>query len=156
MTENCSLSNGGMMRRSIRCGAAGAIALVLCGCDELPKARLFNNTGRTVQLHYLDEGRDAVVDIKQGEGFKSIWAYGADKHFGLSGGGCRRAYTWPEMGVNHPFESYDYKYPVRAQIEPDFTIQLLPDAAEAVAPINSLRGMQRGGFPLRPRKTMCP
>ena len=132
--------------------AAVPMSWLLCACDTLPHARVFNGTGAPITLHIDDGGMKHDVRLANGEA-RIVMAYGDPLE--IVAGNCRDTYIWPPMSLNFPFELYKDGYPVAVQVQPDRLIYLLPYRTKSVAPSGSFKSIQAHGFPLRPTRSDC-
>lgn len=145
-----------------RIGAAwwGAAALLLGGCyDQFATVKVVNNSGRPVEL--LEGGREDPRRVAPGATSKQFTAWGEGRRLDVRSGGCVYQYRFPEMGVNFPWRKpggepdYDSRYPVKVQLEPDFSLQLQPQDSFGPAPGSVLKAAQAHGFPLEPVRKTC-
>jgi hypothetical protein len=129
----------------------------LTGCyDVIGEVRVFNHSGQTVVLK-LTQGRRQARDYPVPDGKSHrVRLFPERGGYRMTAGGCDYTYRFAGMQVNHPFGGYDYAYPVNVQIEPDFTLQLLPYKTKAVVPAAQLGAMSKPGFPLKPASKTCP
>jgi len=129
----------------------------LCGCDYVGHMVLVNNTGRDakVVVEHIEPEEPVAFSLRKGEVSKGFFAPGEVDWMRITVQGCEYSYHTPRFGLNYPFEPYEYTYPVMTQIEPDFTIYLLPSGAGAAAPVETLAKVQQCGFPVRPLATTC-
>jgi hypothetical protein len=120
--------NSGTKRRSPGIASTFAIAAALgaslAGCDTLPHARVINNTGAPVLLHFDDGGVIGEARLGKGES-RTVMAYGDEPGLGVKTADCTRLYRWPHMSLNFPFEVYKDGYPITVQVQPDMRIYLL-------------------------------
>ena len=139
-----------MKMRKLLLMALGS-ALGLGGCSFKLEIALFNNASRAVTVRAdgrglaLERGR-FVQFYYPGEGQRWI--------FRLSTAECEYVYQVPRSLEHYPW-SPGSNGPLKAQVEPDFTIYLLPPAANEVGTVSGYSSLQQDGFPLHPASTSC-
>ena len=151
------------VRLSVNACIAALACVALCACDELPNARLVNNSGATVVV-VEKAGADGSrkLELALGVTSKRLVAYGTGRRFDIVSGACVYSYAFPPMGVNFAWRTQDgsepdYKsgYPIGAQLEPDFRVYLLPATAKGTLTRAKLDAVQGHGFPLKPSSKTC-
>jgi len=139
-----------------------AVAALLAACDTMPNLRLYNGTGRALDLGIAKGERPFKTFHLQPDEATRIWnIYGPALR--LHADGCDRRYDLPFMDVNYPWRladgqpDYGETYPVEVRLEPDFTLSLLSRPPKKVAGSASARasGVQAHSFPLRPISKTC-
>lgn len=136
---------------------ATLVSILLAGCyDVVGEVQVFNHSGQTVVLE-LTQGRRLARDypITDGES-RRVHLFQERGGYRMAAGGCDYTYRFARMEMNHPFGEYDYAYPVNVQIEPDFTLWLLPDKTKTVVSTALLGAVSKPGFPLKPVSKTCP
>jgi hypothetical protein len=73
----------------------------------------------------------------------------------LSAAGCDVTYLPPHY-PKYPVRPHSYNDPVKARIEPDLAIYLVPPETKVVSNVNFSASLQTEGFPLRPSSRTCP
>lgn len=149
------------MNRGQSIAALLAGASMLAGCDTAPNIRLYNGVGRALDLQITKGADDSRHAQLAAGGSARIWnIYGPD--FRLTTEGCDRRYSLPYMTWNYPWRrrddsepDYEYPYPVKVQLAPDFTLYLMPHRAKAPIPLEGIREVQAHGYPLRPTSVTC-
>ncbi len=146
-----------MSSRSLVLGLGASLGLAGC-YDVYGELQVYNHTGQTIVLN-------RVKAIQYGTKSKPLALADGGRarvHLAIergplkvSAGGCEYAYRFAPMRMNLPFGDYDYPYPVSAQIEPDFSIHLLPHGATKASPTEELGAASRPGFPLKPVDRTC-
>jgi len=144
------------LRRALPAVLAVSTGVLLSGCwDQLPVARLTNNTGSPIVL-LIEPGlkTERGIDLETGA-TKKLLAYGRNNAFGVELAGCQYIYRFPSMGVNFPFEPYKGSYPVIVQVQPDLGVYILPSKAEVPAAAEVFENRQHHDFPMRPIAKRC-
>lgn len=136
----------------MRGGIILILAGVLAGCIMLPRVTLFNNTGAPLVL-YFAKGEDGVRKVKLWPGQSRTFRY---PEAGISDGACMYRYDYPDWSYNSPDWDLRYGYPIKVQVEPDFSLHILPGSARKVRSVEGLEIYHQLGFPLRPTKKTCP
>jgi hypothetical protein len=129
---------------------SGAV-LAIAGCSLTLQISLFNDTGQAIRVN--SEGHGITVE----PGLSAMLKYPGDEQnwmLHLSTATCDYAYQVARK-LDHFRPPPGQDVPVKAQVERDFSIYLLPLAATAVAPIEQLGAIQRDGFPLHPSSKAC-
>jgi hypothetical protein len=129
----------------------GFAVLVLVGCSLKLEVALFNNSGKEMVAH-ADRS-----EIPLGKGVFVKFYYPGEAQqwtFRLSTRQCEYVYLAPKSLEHYPWPSGS-REPLKAQVEPDFSIHLLPPTANGVRVISEHAALQQDGFPLHPVSTSC-
>ena len=125
--------------------------IVLVGCSLKLQVALFNNTGERVTVRTeskiiaIDAGQSAQFDYP---GEEQNWT------LQLSTAACDYAYHVPKTLDHYPRPSVSNGL-LKAQVEGNFGVYLLPPTATVPASIAGLESLQQDGFPLRPTSSNC-
>ena len=131
--------------------AAIAMLLLTSSCSLKLKVTLFNDSGRRLVVH-SESG-----EIPLNESASATFFYpGTSQRWmlRLSTPQCEYAYQVPSSLEHYPVSS-GTREPLKAQVEPDLSIYLLPPAASGVGVITEYGALQNDGFPLRPVSSSC-
>lgn len=129
----------------------GFAALVLAGCSLKLEVALFNNSGKELVVH----ADKSEIPIGKGEFAKFYYPGEAQRWtFRLSTRQCEYVYEAPRSLEHYPWPSGS-REPLKAQVEPDFSIHLLPPEANSVNVVAEHAALQQDGFPLHPVSTSC-
>lgn len=123
----------------------------LASCSLRLQVELFNDAGETVMVH--SEGKHLAIVAGQ----SSQFGYpGEDEKWTLrvSTTACDYTYAVPRTLEHYPW-SAGSAGTLKAQIEQDMSVYLLPPTASAVTPISGVGALQQDGFPLHPATTVC-
>lgn len=119
----------------------------LSGCSRYLQVMLLNGTDTAVTLQLfrrslaIEPGRSATfVYPQQPEGW-TIHLSAAQRDY---------VYEVPRS-LDHYLWQPDDPRPLKAQLDRDFAIYLLPRDAAAVADVSRFAGLQQDGFPLHPQ-----
>ncbi|OOG37303.1 hypothetical protein B0B52_18350 [Polaromonas sp. A23] len=127
------------------------VVTALNGCSLKLQIALFNNVGEllTVRLNdkniAVESGQFAQFDYP---GDAQMWM------IRLSVGKCEYVYQVPKTLEHYPWSS-DKKGPLKAQIERNFDIFLLPPQTTAMGVVAKFGNLQQDGFPLHPVSKIC-
>lgn len=127
------------------------IAIGLGGCSVKLRVDLFNNTGALVTL--LTDDKNIVV----GSGLFKEFNYPGEAQkwmLKLSTAGCEYTYQVPRALDHYPWTPGS-NGPLKAQVERDLSIYLLPPSATEAAPVAGFDSLQQDGFPLHPVSKSC-
>ncbi|HTQ13355.1 MAG TPA: hypothetical protein VMH86_05705 [Rhizomicrobium sp.] len=125
--------------------------LALAGCSLKLQVALFNGAGEAVTVKM--EGKNIAIE----PGRSGEFDYPGDEQnwmLHLSTAACDYAYQVPRTLEHYP-SSPGSNGPLKAQVERDFSIYLLPPSATAVASVAGLGSPQQDGFPLHPVSKNC-
>ena len=146
----------------MRLGQCAVIALAcggLAGCQAPIEIRVHNATGAVVDLLPIQyDGWPRTLHIKPG---RSARRSATESKLIVATAGCRAHYLLPEMGSTFPWtipgqgKDESYPYPVEVQLEPDFTLYLLPPRSERTLPVEWLKTRQAHGYPVKPKSLTC-
>jgi hypothetical protein len=129
------------------------ISTVALACCSLKlQLALFNDTGEIVTVKM--EGKSIAI----GPGRSGEFDYPGDEQnwtLRLSTAACDYAYQVPRTLEHYP-SSLGSDRPLKAEVERDFSIHLLPPSATAVGSVAELGSLQQDGFPLHPVSKSCP
>lgn len=126
-------------------------SVVLAGCSLKLQVALFNDAGEAVTVKM--EGANIAIE----SGRSGQFDYPGDEQnwmLHLSTATCDYAYQVPKILEHYPLSSGS-NGPLKAQVERDFSIYLLPPAATAIASVAGLGSLQQDGFPLHPVSKNC-
>ncbi|MEJ0059631.1 MAG: hypothetical protein WDM79_08710 [Terricaulis sp.] len=153
---------------------SGAGALMLTGCSYSLGLAVLNNCGHRIELLNVSnaENPDAVPEAR-------TWAwqrrepiyiepgdvsglYGAPKWGGsllvrIDAGGCRRRYrviNAPDTYIAR-LQPIGRPHDVVLQIEPDFSLHLIPEGTRTPVDVTDYASWQEAGFPIRPYEEDC-
>jgi hypothetical protein len=128
-------------------------SVILVACSPVLHITLFNNTGAALELHAADE--NTVIAPNQFSEFRYPWD--SNRVFRLASGGCEYLYDVPLELPDYAAGPNDPKFGrgVQAQVEKDFSINILPSFYAADAPASGETVLHRDGFPLRPVSRVC-
>jgi hypothetical protein len=150
--------------RAVKTVGLAFMSAGLAACyDELPNARLTNNSGHAIVV-VEKAGADGARRIAIAHGVRSgrIVAYGTGRRFDILSEGCTYSYVFPAMGVNYAWRTadgsrpdYSSHFPVLAQVEPDFQIYLVPPGTTTALTAAQLARAQGHRFPLKPISKAC-
>jgi hypothetical protein len=129
------------------------IAALICitACSQPLELLLFNNTPNPIDVHLLRK------NIAIGPGASARFKYPATNEewtLRLSAAGCEVTYLPPHY-PKYPFGPHPYNVPLKAQVEPDLVIYLVPPDTKAVSEVSLSASLQAEGFPLRPSSRAC-
>ena len=143
-----------VVKSSIKSACLGLATLIcITGCSQALQLQLFNNTSGSIEVHLsrktitIDSGASARFKYPAtNEGWTLV----------LSASGCEVKYLAPHY-PKYPFGSHPYDVPLKAQIEPDLAIHLVPPETKVVYDnVNAFVSLQTEGFPLQPSLRACP
>ncbi|MBN9557193.1 MAG: hypothetical protein J0I26_06635 [Alphaproteobacteria bacterium] len=126
-------------------------SVALVGCSLKLQVALFNDAGEAVTVKM--EGKSVAIEPGQSGQFD----YPGDEQnwmLRLSTATCDYVYQAPKTLEHYPLPSGS-DAPLKAQVEGDFSIYLLPPSATAVAAVAGVRSLQQDGFPLHPMSKSC-
>jgi len=126
-------------------------APVLAGCSLKLQVALFNDAGEAMTVKL--EGKSVVIE----PGRSGEFDYPGDRQnwtLHLSVAACDYTYQVPRTLDHYP-SSPGTNGPLKAQVERDFSIYLLPPSATTVASVAGLGSLQQDGFPLHPVSKNC-
>ena len=160
MRESIKLTDDGARgsRRWV-VGAVCAWAIVgAVGCSVPLDMILFNGTSGPISVHLWK--RTLVIEPEKSARFHYPQTDGRSNEpwwpLRISAEGCEIVYEPPSPRlIQHvPRPPHPWS-PMKAQIESDQTIYLLPWEAKNIADVASLRSIQMDGFPLRAKSRSC-
>jgi hypothetical protein len=128
-----------------------ALAIALFSCSLRLQIVLFNNTTEVVAVK--TEGKNIIIEPKKSAQFD----YPGDEQnwmLHLQTSACDYTYAVPKALEHYPW-SLDSNTGLKAQIEENFGLYLLPPVASAVGSAADLGSIQTDGFPLRPVLKNC-
>ena len=130
---------------------AAAMAILLVGCSIRLELVLFNNSSKVVVAH-LERGSVTMATGAFGRFFYpgeiERWK------LKLTTSNCDYTYDVPRSLEHYPWplrRGEDFK----AQLEPDFSIYLLPPTATGTSVVADFPAWQQDGFPLHPVSSTC-
>jgi len=132
-----------------------AMLTMVSACSLKLKILLFNNTRDPVAVHLWKR----VVVIAPGKSARfnypepNEWTL---RTLRISTAGCDVSYVVPSDLQHIPWPPPGHYSPLKAQLEPDLTIFLLPWQTESITSVASLGSAQFDGFPLQPKSRSCP
>jgi hypothetical protein len=142
-----------VVRTLIKHLCVGFASLICCtACSQALQLMLFNNTSSAIEVHLL--GKNVAI----GPGSSARFKYPATNEewtLRLSASGCELTYLPPHY-PKYPFGPHPYNVPLKAQVEPDLAIFLVPPDTKAVSDVSLSASLQVQGFPLRPSSRTCP
>ena len=123
----------------------------LAGCSLKLQVALFNNADQALTVKM--EGTNVVVEPSRSGEFDYP---GDEQHWQLhlSTASCDYVYQVPRTLDHYP-ASPDSNEPLKAQVESDLGIYLLPPSATNVVSVAALASLQQDGFPLHPTSKIC-
>lgn len=135
-----------------------AILLVILGvagitaCSLQLEVLLLNNSGKIFAVH-LKRG-DIPIGVRASAKF---YYPGPDDGWmlRLSTPQCEYTFEVPSSLDHFPWHEKQYADPIKVQVEPDFSLFLLPPSATGLSPVDQFAAFQRDGFPLRPVSASC-
>ena len=125
--------------------------LALVGCSLKLQIALFNDAGEAVTA------KMESTNIAIGSGRSGEFDYPGDEQnwmLHLSTVTCDYIYQVPRT-LDHFPSSPGSNGSLKAQVEKDFSIYLLPPSANTVASVAGLGSLQQNGFPLHPVSKSC-
>jgi len=125
---------------------------VVTGCSYRLQIELFDNTNESIAVEL---GRDSLV-VESGRSVR--FDYPGDARswmIQLRVANCIYAYRAPRSLEHYHSLRTDFKEPLKAQLEGDLGIFLLPPSAAGVQSVASLGDIQQDGFPLHPVMRSC-
>ena len=140
-----------------RTGLLVAVVVVaaLSACSRVSRVRLFNATGGTILVKlepdWVWEPRTARLGAGAARTFTGGHLEGV-----LVAGGCAYGYigAYPAMIPPDGFRGAKNGL-AKIQVQPDFSLAVLPPTARATMPPDQLALAQGEGFPLKPVSTIC-
>lgn len=137
---------------------ATCAAIAIASCSEMPRIGISNNTDSefVLLLRPMFLGGASAVSLAPGE-IKSAY-FGAMLPPGavIRVGACDLGYDIPIVDHEYYREADPYKSGLVVQVEPDFSVTLLPaDRRVEVSPEDLAELQQRFGFPIRPAFKSC-
>ena len=129
-----------------------AFATLICiaACSQSLELMLFNNTAGPIVVHLWNK------NLTIGAGSAVRFKYPATNEqwtLRLSAAGCEVTFLSPH-DPKYPVRP-GYNYPVKAQVEPDLLVYLVPPETKVVADVSLSKSLQTEGFPLRPSTRTC-
>jgi hypothetical protein len=127
------------------------IALLCGACSMFLKVDLFNNTGVAIVVHA--EGNELALEQAKFVEFR----YPGDSAgwtFRLSTARCEYLYRVPRT-LEHYARPPGVNPPLKAQVEPDFSVHWLPPTVNEVGEVAKYASLQPDGFPLHPESISC-
>ncbi len=132
-------------------------SVVIVACSQALQVTLFNDTSDPITLHVtmgyglVQKHRNIVI----GSQLPARFDY-RNRLLHMSAAGCELTYMLPHTLQGYPFPRYaSDNFSVKAQIEPDLAIYLVPPDTKAVANVGLYASLQVQGFPLRPSSRTC-
>jgi hypothetical protein len=129
------------------------LATLACvtACSQPLELLLFNNTSGPIEIHLL--GKNIAIGPNSSARFKYP-ATGEEWTLRLSASGCNLTYLPPHY-PKYPFGPHPYNVPLKAQVEPDLMIYLVPPDTKAVSDVSLFASLQTQGFPLPANARAC-
>jgi len=121
------------------------------GCSERLQLLLFNNTTNEVTVQA--RGESAVIGLRRSAKFEYPQS-GENWTLRLATADCDYEYQVPKTLEHYPW-SPGSNGPLKAQVEKEFDIYLLPPTATEVRSVSELGSLQQDGFPLHPIAKIC-
>ena len=127
------------------------ICSILEACSNKLRVALFNNMGGPVVVQL----GQSVVDIESDKvGEFDYPGEAQDWKLRLKVASCVYTYAMPKSLERYPSNT-GRGGPIRAQIEKDAAVFLVPPLATTRQDISALAALQNDGFPLRPVSKLC-
>lgn len=130
---------------------AALAVVVLASCSSRLEIVLFNNAGETVTVHTPDTN----LSISSGQSIRFDYPSENESwRIRLSVGECTYTYAAPRTLEHYPW-AHGSRNELRAQLEKDFSLILLPPGTTEVTPADKVASLQQDGFPLQPASQDC-
>lgn len=144
-----------MSKVLVAVAAAGA----LTACSEYPKINIFNNTGLpiTVVLRPINSTRLTGIYLTAGKWRSAYIGEMAPPSLVIMTEGCTYAYELPDIDKDYYWlQGRRAEGDWSVQVDPDFTVALLPVDAEVVQPQAGSTALDRRyGYPVKPSAKAC-
>jgi len=142
-----------IVKSSIKYAFLGIATLIcIAACSQPLELMLVNNTSSSIEVHLLK--KSISIATASSARFKYP-ATNEEWTLRLSASGCELTYLPPHY-PKYPFGPHPYNALLKAQIQPDLVIYLVPPDKKAVSDVSLFASLQTQGFPLRPSSHTCP
>lgn len=129
----------------------GVATLLLVACSLKLDVTLFNNTSKEL----LVRPEDSEIALKTGGAATFYYPGEAQRWtFNLVTSQCEYVYQVPKTLEHYPWPAGS-RTALKAQVEPDLSIHLLPPEANGVGVVGGYAALQQDGFPLHPISSSC-
>ncbi|HEX2800657.1 MAG TPA: hypothetical protein VHN73_01190 [Phenylobacterium sp.] len=146
------------MRRAALAVVLGLSACLVAACSLYGRLGVFNNTGSPLIVQ-MSDGLHLPGSGRIGPGNSRSFSNGdVAAHLVVESGRCVYSYDLPFPEVAYYRVNGDPKRArplLNVQVEPDFSLLLLPVSAARVARPAELAGVQAYGYPVRPVSKTC-